>query len=167
MIKNIDFRKKNFQSFVKEIQMPFEKNNNLLSKKPWIYRKKKNFFYKCFIADKKILGTMVYSKHKYNYHLNFIYIIPERRSKKIGNKLLNYYLSLEDRKYFTTHVNKKSKKTIKFYKKNLFSRYFMKMKIKELDFFKKESIDFNSYVYKKKILFFKKAKNFNKNKMLD
>lgn len=155
MIRNINFRKKNFQSFVKKIQLPFE-NNNSLSQKPWIYKKKKNFFYKYFVADKKILGAMVYSKHKYNYHLNFIYVLPEKRSKKIGNKLINYYLSLKDRKYFTTHVNKKSNKAIGFYKKNLFSQYFTKMKIKELDFFKKNSIDYNFNVYKKKKLFFKK-----------
>ena len=43
----------------------------------------------------------------------------------------------------------------------------MKMKIKELDFFKKESIDYNSNIYRKKILFFKKVKNLNKNKILD
>ena len=43
MIKNINFRNKNFLSFLKEINMPFEKNNNLLSAKPWIYRKKKIF----------------------------------------------------------------------------------------------------------------------------
>ena len=166
MIRNIDFRKKIFRSFVKKIQIPYEKKNNLLSQKQWIYRKKKNFFFKIFISEKKILATMVYSRHKYNYHLNFIYVIPKKRSKKLGNKLLNYYLSLKNKKYFTTHVNKKSKKTIKFYKKNLFSRYFKKMKIRELDFFKKDSIDYNPNVYKKKILFFKKMTNLNKNKML-
>ena len=145
--------------------MPFEKNNNLLSAKPWIYRKKKNFFYKCFIDKKKILGAIVYSKHKFNYHLNFIYVIPEKRSKKLGNKLLNYYLSLKDREYFTTHVNKKSIKTIKFYKKNFFHRYFKYMKINELDFFKENSIAYNPDVYKKKIFFFKKKTNLETNKI--
>ena len=42
----------------------------------------------------------------------------------------------------------------------------MRMKIKELDFIKKDSIDYNSNVYKKKILFFKKITNLNKNKIL-
>ncbi len=42
----------------------------------------------------------------------------------------------------------------------------MRMKIKELDFIKKDSIDYNSNVYKKKILFFKKVTNLNKNKIL-
>lgn len=154
MIRDINFKKKNFQFFLKKIKMPLEKNNSL-SEKPWIYRKK-NFFFKCFITRKKVSGAIVYSKHRYNYHLNFIYVVAEKRNKKIGSKLLNYFLSLKGKRYFTTHVNKKFKRTIKFYKKNLFTQYFKYMKIKDLEIFKQASINYNSSVYKQKILFFKK-----------
>ena len=156
MIRKIDFNSEYFISFLKSIEMPYEKGNNSFFKKPWTYRKYNNFFFKCFILKKRIVAVMIYSKHRYNFHLNFIYVSKENRNKKVGFKLLKYFLSLKSKNFFTAHVNKKSKKTINFYEKNLFKKYLVSQKIEEVEYFKSQSEVFNKNVYKKKYLFFYK-----------
>ena len=123
MIKKIKFDSYGFKTFLKKIKMPYEKDNNLISGKPWKYRKEKNFYFKSLIEKNKIIGVIVYSKHVYNYHINFLYILSNKRNKNYGQKLLSYLKNLKKKKFLTTHIDKKLKLGIKFGKKN-FSRIY-------------------------------------------
>lgn len=153
MIKNIKFKSKKFKNFLRYIKMPYEKNNNSLKCKPWVYKNLKNFYFKCFIKDNKILGVIVFCKKKFNYHINFLYISSKHRNKKIGYKFLKYLANKKDRKLITTHVHKQLKRSIRFYKKNNFFKYSKYKKIKEVNFIRKESVNFNKNVYNSKELF--------------
>lgn len=137
--------------------MPYERGNNSIKYKPWIYKKFKNFYFKCYIKDNEIYGVIIFCKKKYNYHINFLYISSKHRNKKIGHRFLKYLINKKNKKFITTHVHKKLKRTLNFYKKNNFFKYSKYKKIKEIDFIRKDAINFNKNVYySKELLILKK-----------
>lgn len=150
MIKKTIFNSNEFIDFLNKIKIPFSKNKKITNP-PWKYKNLSNFFFKSFILNKKIKGMIVYSKHKDNFHINFLYVLSNKRNKRVGTKLINHFLSHKEKKIYTVHVNKKLKQAIKFYKKFKFKEY-KKSENEKVNNFVKKSQKFNPNVYKTKKL---------------
>ena len=153
MIKKTIFNSNEFVDFLNKIKIPFSKNKKITNP-PWKYKNLSNFFFKSFILNKKIKGMIVYSKHRDNFHINFLYVLSNKRNKRVGTKLINHCLSHKEKKIYTVHVNKKFKQAIKFYKKFKFKEY-KKSENEKVNNFVKKSQNFNPNVYKTKKLLVK------------
>ena len=67
----------------------------------------KHFVFRQYEVNNRIIGLIVL-KHRYNYHLNFLYVDKNYRSKGAGKMIMNYFYQ-KRKKNFTVHVNKKFK----------------------------------------------------------
>tara|TARA_Y100000816_G_C26068380_1_gene561636 strand:+ start:938 stop:1414 length:477 start_codon:yes stop_codon:yes gene_type:complete len=96
-------------------------NNKSLKNPPWKYLKEKKFNFYYLFSNNEAIGSIVVLNTKYSRHLSFFYIIRRFRNKGIGSIFLKkVFLNLSKKKMKTVHVDKRLKKTIKFYKKNSF-----------------------------------------------
>ena len=91
MIKKIklNLKSKNFLLFLKHIDESF-KDNKHTKNSPWKYYNLNNFNFYFYFFKKKILGSIVTSKHQNNIHINFLYVLKDKRSRNIGTQLLDY-----------------------------------------------------------------------------
>ncbi len=151
MIKNINFKDKKFLNFLKKIEIKHSENRDIKNS-PWKFKNLKHFYFKQLINKKKIVGVMVYSKHKNNYHLNFLYVDKKFRGSGLGKIMMRYLTNKKDKKIFTTHVYKNLKDALKFYYTIGFKKY---KNNKKLHFFIKNCKDFNPNVYRTKYLLLK------------
>ena len=96
-------------------------NNKSIMNPPWKYLNEKKFNFYYLFSNNKVIGSIVILNTKYSRHLSFFYIIKQFRNKGIGSIFLKkVFLSLSKKKMKTVHVDKRLKKTIKFYKRNNF-----------------------------------------------
>lgn len=148
--KNIS--KKKLNKFLSLIKGNVFKSNTKINNPPWKYMRLKNFKFYFLISRNEILGSIVILNTTYSKHLSFFYIIGKKRNRGIGSKFLKkIFINKAKKKLKTVHVNKKLKKTIKFYKKN---NFFISNK-KENNFIKKwvrRCLNFNSMTFEKRIL---------------
>ena len=122
MITKINIKNKKFLSFIKKIEFDFAESRSAEGT-PWKFHRLKHFFFKQYTENNKILGVMAYSKHLKNYHLNFLYIDKNYRSKGVGKIMMDFFLSQPGKKIFTIHVMKKLKRALKFYQTIGFTNY--------------------------------------------
>ena len=152
MIKKINFKKKKFLNFIKKIELPYSETRKL-ENSPWKFKKLKHFVFRQYEKNNRIIGLIVFSKHRYNYHLNFLYVDKNYRSKGAGKMIMNYFLSKKEKKIFTVHVNKKFKRALKFYYTLGFTKF---KKHNILTSFVNKCKKYNPNVYKDKYLIVKK-----------
>lgn len=160
MITKINIKNKNFLNFIKTIDTDFEESRST-ENTPWKFNGLKNFFFKQYIENKKVLGVMAYSKHLNNYHLNFLYIDKDYRSKGIGKIMMDHFLSQKGKKIFTTHVMKKLDRALKFYKTLGFTSY---KKSNDTKSFIKKSKRYDPNVHKDKYFLKKEILKIDLNK---
>jgi ribosomal protein S18 acetylase RimI-like enzyme len=152
MIKKINFKKKKFLNFIKKIELPYSETRKL-ENSPWKYNKLKHFVFMQYEKNNRVIGLIVFSRHRYNYHLNFLYVDKNYRSKGVGKILMNYFLSKKEKKIFTVHVNKKFKRALGFYYSLGFTKF---KKHNILLSFVNKCKKFDRNVYKDKYLIIKK-----------
>jgi ribosomal protein S18 acetylase RimI-like enzyme len=142
--------------FLNKIDENTFSENKKITNAPWKHANLKHFhFLQCENAN-NIDGVMVYSVHDWNYHLNFIYVLPKKRSLGIGKIFMNIFLSQKDNNFFTIHVDKTLDKTIRFYKKYFgFEIERESDNYKELKHFKNKCLNYNPNTYNGRILMYR------------
>ena len=110
---------------------------------------------------------MVHSAHDWNYHLNFLYVLPAKRSLGIGKIFMNEFLSKKDKNVFTIHVDKTLDRTIRFYNKYFgFQLESKDDNYTELKQFKNKCLNYNPNTYNGRILMYRINNNVKYKKYL-
>ena len=152
----IDFKDtKKLEVFLNKIDVTFSKNK-IITNSPWKFSHLEHFHFLQCENENNVDGVMVYSKHDWNHHLNFIYVLPKKRSLGIGKIFMNIFLSQKDNNFFTIHVDKTLDKTIRFYKKYFgFEIERESDNYKELKHFKNKCLNYNPNTYNGRILMYR------------
>lgn len=148
-------KKKELLKFISKIEgKEFFLNKNI-NNAPWKYRKLKNFTFRYVKINNEVVASLVIIKTSYSNHLSFLYILKNKRGKKIGSKLLSIFENYQiNKKLKTVHVTKTLKNSLIFYKKNKYKKIYKKNDIL-LNRWKKRCLSFDKNTFKTRYLLFK------------
>ena len=148
-------KKKELLEFISKIEgKEFFLNKNI-NNAPWKYRKLKNFAFRYVRINNQIVASLVIIKTSYSNHLSFLYILKNKRNKKIGSKLLSIFENYQvNKKLKTVHVTKTLKNSLKFYQKRKYIKIYRKNYIL-LNRWKKRCLSFDKNTFKTRYLLFK------------